>query len=356
MKYVTRLTIVGFLAVLLCPLVSFGKGGADGAKHKSHLVITTNWAEDNCSLVDIEQGKELAKIDVGQKPYDVKVGPAGRFAYVTCSGSDFLATIDIQAMLEMTDRRVVVGASPRDLALTPDNKRAIVACAGTDGITVVDIVNSRKLYSVDVGAIPYGIALTNDGKLALVTCWGANTAVLVELGKDSGKVLKTLNVGSLPYTVVISKDDRIGIVSCFGSHKVFAIDIENQKVIGQGTEVGRSPWGLALSGSGQALTANFYSNDVSVLSVDSGANPPIVEEARIRLVSADDDGTIVQRRAKNATFAGAPNIAVISDLANNELMIVDTDKKLLIRTIKVGKAPYGIAWIPKASDLVVVKP
>src|SRR4051812_10888384 len=105
-----------------------GTAGPPNTKEKSHLAMVTNWAEDTCSLVDINQGKELSKIRVGPKPYDIKVESRGRFAYVTCSGEDFLSTIDIQAMLEMTDKRVVVGASPRDVALTPDETRAVVAC------------------------------------------------------------------------------------------------------------------------------------------------------------------------------------------------------------------------------------
>src|SRR3954454_12939517 len=127
------------LGLLLWPTLLHAKGPG-GGKTESNLVITTNWGEDSCSLVDIKQGTELAKIKVGMKPYDVKVDSRGRFAFVTCSGEDFLSTIDLQAMLEMEDKRVVVGASPRDVAINTDNTRAVVACAGTDNIAVVDLI------------------------------------------------------------------------------------------------------------------------------------------------------------------------------------------------------------------------
>jgi DNA-binding beta-propeller fold protein YncE len=307
-------------------------------------VITTNWGEDTCSIVDFKQGAELSKIHVGMKPYDVKVDPRGRFAYVTCSGEDFLSTIDLQAMLEMQDKRVVVGASPRDVALNSDNTRAVVACAGTDSIAIVDIVKHKVLYTVNVGTIPYGVALSGDGTFAVITCWGENSVALVRLSEKSGEVLKRLQVGSLPYTAVLDGTGRLAIVSCFGSHKVDVIDLKSQELIGAGVKVGRSPWGVAVSETGnEAIVANFYSGDASLLKIDTAGTPPVTEEARIPL-SLTDGGT---RRGKNASFSYDPSVAILSDLAKNELLVLDLKKRIVEKTIPVGRAPYGIAWIPR---------
>lgn len=339
------------ISVLLIPASLVAKEPASSGQ-LSNIVITTNWGEDTCSLVDVQKGLELAKIQVGLKPYDVKVDSKGRYAFVTCSGEDYLSTIDIQAMLEMEDRRVTVGASPRDIAITADDSRAVVASAGTDSIAVVDLVKNELLYTVEVGAIPYGVALTADGSTAAITCWGENTLVFVRLGDDGGQVIKKLEVGSLPYTAVIDARDRFVLVSCFGSHKVYVADLASLELIGDGVDVGRSPWGLAISDTGKAVVANFYSADASILTIDYDANPPVKESVRIELAGPNEKG----RRGKNASFSGDPNIVVLSDLAKNELLLVNIEDQTVTKTVPVGRAPYGIAWLPRpASEAIVAQ-
>lgn len=347
----------------------------DPPEKPTSLVIITNWGEDTCSLIDIEAGKELAKISVGLKPYDVKVDPTGRFAYVTSSGADYISVIDIQAMLERKDERIKIGGGPRDLELTEDGRRAVVANSGDDSISVVDIAAKKELYRVTVGNIPYGVALTNQDKLAVITLWGSNKAVLVELGKNSGKVLKTLDVGSLPYTVVVPKDSDLAIVSCFGSHQLYVIDLTKSEIMPP-IQVGRSPWGIGASVDGRTIVvANFYSGDASIVAVNvprsepvsqvvrapgnsflaSGSQPVhyaasaplVVERLRIPLARADSIGELSAARPKNAAFTNDPNVAVLTDLGKNEVLVLDIAAKKVSKRISVGKAPYGVAFVPR---------
>ncbi|MCZ6691282.1 MAG: YncE family protein [Planctomycetota bacterium] len=346
--------IVVFCAIAL--VGSIGEAGGGGAGKPGDLVIITNWGADSCSLVDASQGKELAKIDVGLKPYDIKVDPTGRYAYLTCSGANYLSIIDLQAMLELKDQRIRVGESPRDIAITRDGKRAVVANSGSDSISVVDLEKRETIYSFEVGSIPYGVALFNNGSSALVTNWGSNRAVLVHLGELSGKIVKSFEVGSLPYTVVVTDDSNYAMISCFGSHKIYVIDLKEGKSLAP-IDVGRSPWGLALSRDGKsALVANFYSADASILRVsrrttakDNSSEVPIAEIARIPIRSSDPVGATatIPRRIKNVAFLGRPNIAVLSDLGRNEVLVLDITKKEVLRSIAVGKAPYGIAAVPR---------
>jgi YVTN family beta-propeller protein len=346
----------------------------DPPKKPTSLVIITNWGEDTCSLIDIEAGKELAKISVGLKPYDAKADATGRFAYVTASGADYISVIDIQAMLERRDQRIKVGEGPRDLELTEDGKRAVTANSGDDSISVVDIAAKKELYRVKVGNIPYGVALTNQDKLAVITLWGSNKAVLVELGKSSGKVLKNFDVGSLPYTVVVPKDSDHAIVSCFGSHQLSVIDLKKLEVLPP-IKVGRSPWGLAVSIDGRTIVvANFYSGDASIVAVNvaqteavnaagyqsSGTSfsgnqpvmyaataPLFVERVRIPLMRTDSIGELSAARPKNAAFTNDPNVAVLTDLGKNEVLVLDIAAKKVSQRISVGKAPYGVAFVPR---------
>jgi|ERR1700674_933958 len=343
------------LITLCLVLVVFPDASAKQPPQKpTPLALITNWGGDSVSLINIEEGKELATIAVCLKPYDVQVEKNGRFAYVSCSGSDSIAVIDIQAMLERKDRRIKVGESPRDIDLTEDGSRAVTANAGSNTISVVDLIQGKEVYTVAVGTIPYGVALTNHDKWAVITCWGSNKVQLVELGPSAGKVLATFDVGSLPYTAIVPNHSDYALVTCFGSDAVYPINLKT-RTVGKPLTVGRSPWGLSSSPDGTlAIVANYYSGDASVLTVvkPAGSSPigasasPIRERARIPLASPIGAGEVAGR-AKNAAFTADARMALVTNLGNNEVFVIDVEANRVTKTIKVGQAPYGVAFIPR---------
>ena len=309
-------------------------------------LIVTNWGDDTVSLVNIDTGEQLAVISVGNKPYDVKVGPAGRFAYVTNSGLSSLSVVDIQAVLEYS--RIEVGRSPRDIALFGDGRRAVVANAGDDSISVVNLDNASELYRVQVGAIPYGVALVDNDEVALVSNWGANTVSVVALGEESGDVVSEIPVGSLPYTVVALPNTPIAYVSAFGSNSLVMLNwdsaggLANTIIRTRDIEVPRTPWGLALSSDDEPklAVAGFYSGAISILNAMHGEMYRVSELAPTSHQRA--------RAAKNVAFSPSGDLLVVSELATNEILVVHPDELNIVRSIPVGKAPYGLAFFGAA--------
>jgi YVTN family beta-propeller protein len=351
MKQSIKISALLFLSILI---ISFrfnfinnkrmDKGGGGGQKVASNLVMTTNWGEDNCSIVDLKKGQELSRIKVSLKPYDIKIEKQGRFAYVSCSGSSQIAVIDIQANL--VSHYIKTGESPRDIEITNDSKIAVTANSGSNDISVIDLVNKKEKYRVKVGNIPYGVALSNDEKLAVITCWGSNEAMVVSSGESAGEVIKTVKIGVLPYTAVIPHNSSLAMISTFGSGEVFVIDINSGEVV-KTIEVGKSPWGMAASSDGNTVAvANFYSGDVSVLGIDRTTNG-VSEKARIKIVSGGINSNSEERRAKNAIISDDGKWGIFSDLANNQLLYIDITTQKVIKVINVGKAPYGLAFIPR---------
>ncbi len=233
-----------------------------------------------------------------------------------------------------------VGQHPREIDVSTDGRRAVVANSGDDSISVVDLVERKELYQVKVGRIPYGVSLVKGESVALVTNWGENTVSVVDL-KRRAEGARRLKVGSLPYTLFVSGDHAF--VTNFGAHEVTPIDLKNYQVEAA-VNVGRSPWGAGVSADGQtAVVANFYSGDLSFLRVRDGKAS---ETARLDLKSQEPK--VESRSPKNAAVTEDGKMAVVSDLANNELLLVDLNSKKLLRTIPVGKAPYGIAFVSHA--------
>lgn len=366
--------IIIALLIAICVVVPYG-AYARGKSGSGDFVLCTNWGDDTLSLVNIKDGHQVSVIKVGPKPYDIKVDAAGRYAYVSMSGASYVSVIDIQANLEAY--KIPVGQGPREIDLSEDGKRAVVANSGDDSISLIDLEKRTEIGRASVGNVPYGIGFANDDKQAVVSNWAEGSVSIVDLA--SLKELKKFSVGSLPYTVMVSQQTGIALITNFGANQASIIDLRNM-TLGQPIRLGRSPWGGSVTADGKlAVVCNFYSGELSFLSISravstssggprsAGSNSflaagpvnsaPIVSEMYRVQVRQNPElpglhaelvkGMVAapEGRAKNSVLSNDGLIAVASDLANNELMIVDVPGHRMLRTIPVGKAPYGIAFI-----------
>jgi YVTN family beta-propeller protein len=356
MRMVFRLLVL----LLVVGAGQFGSAaGNNSGRPSSDIVVITNWGSDTISLLNVKTAQHLGQIAVGPKPYDVKVDPTGKFAYVAASGSNFLSKVDLIAKLEQKDKRIVVGNSPRDIALNRDGTRAVVANSGSDDVSVVDLTAGRELYRVrNVGAAPYGVALTNDDRQAIVTLYASNKVAIINLGETSGEVTKLIDVPSAPYTVATTPSGKFAYATCFNEGVVAVIDLKSGTALTP-IKVGRSPWGLGVSLDGKvAVVANFNSQDISILDIDEqgvdaakGVPAPVKERTKIsvaRPLLADRVGApTVLAKAKNSVLGSDPSLLVLTDLASNEVMLVNLATGKVSARIKVGQAPYGVDFIPK---------
>lgn len=318
----------------------------------NRLVMTTYWGDDAVALIDIdaEPGQEeLWSLDtlraVGcAKPYDVRVNRRGDEAFVTCSGSNQVAVIDVLA--QQVRYTIETGSSPRDLQFYDGDRRIIVANSGNDTVSVIDTQARRVLYSFPIASQPYGVAVARDGRTAYITGWASGDVHIVQLGERSATHLARVEVGFLPYTVVAPGDGRMAYVAANGSQRVVAVDSRTRAVASQ-IQVGRNPWSIAASPDGRSiLVTNNRSNNLSL--IRTGVAPTLsgAEQTFISAGSQDrPGGESVARAAKNASFSADGRTAVFTDLANNQLVVVDVASGGIRRVIDVGRAPYGVEFI-----------
>jgi YVTN family beta-propeller protein len=317
------------------------------------MLLVTYWGDDKVALIDTQGDKgkeEVWAIDVLKtagcaKPYDVRVDKRGAHAFVSCSGNNKVASIDIVAQL--VEYTITTGSSPRDLQLFNDDSRLIVANSGNDTISVVDVQNRKVLYNVPVPLQPYGVAVTDGGKTALVTGWASGDLHILSLGESSGKVIKKIRVGALPYTVVATQDGKTAYVAANGSHAVIGVDIKQAKVITT-TAVGRNPWSIALNPqTNSMLVTNNRSASLSLLK--TGESPNVAAVRVASTFSAGSDARFsdapLARAAKNVAMTSEGRMGAFTDLANNQVVLIDAATGQINKVIDVGKAPYGIEFI-----------
>jgi len=326
-------------------------GGSIG--QGSRLILATYWGDDAVALLDLEAEEgheELWRLDTlaaagCAKPYDIRSGIRGDEAYVSCSGSNKVAIIDVVA--QQVKATIETGSSPRDLIVFHGGNRLIVANSGSDTVSVIDLDGRRKLYDVSVPGQPYGVAVGSDGGTAVVTGWANGTLNFLTLAENSGELVDTVEVGLLPYTVVLAGEPPRAFVAANGSQRVVQVDIETRAPISE-IEVGRNPWSIAASNDGESLlVTNNRSASLSLLR--TGAAPAANSEMSNILISAGaqehDGGGETNRAPKNAALSLDGSEGVFTDLANNQIVKVDLETGSIIRVIDVGKAPYGIEYL-----------
>lgn len=339
------------LLMAACLSSSAAAGGASA--NGDRLAMVTYWGDDRVALLDTQgqDGKEeVWSIDVLKaagcpKPYDVRVNAAGSKAFVSCSGGDEVIVVDIVAQL--VEWKVKTGKSPRDLQLYDNDRRLLVANSGSDTVSVVDTEARRVVYDVPVGLQPYGVALANGGKIGLITGWASGDLHVLQLGPSSGQVLGKVKVGLLPYTVVAPNGGGVAYVAANGDHAVVAVDV-NKRTVLKTHAVGRNPWSIATNPAGTSLlVANNRSANLSLMEGLDTKGPGGFGASRLLDAGAvkGADGLTTARAAKNVALTADGETGIFTDLANNQVVVVDTKTGQIRKAIQVGKAPYGIEMI-----------
>jgi YVTN family beta-propeller protein len=316
------------------------------------LILATYWGDDKVALLDLngEAGREeIWAIDVLKaagcsKPYDIRSNAKGDEAYVSCSGTDKVAVIDIVA--QQVKYVLTTGRSPRDLVLFNKDTRLLVANSGSNTVSIVDVENRLKLFDVAVANQPYGVAVSSDGLSAFVTGWASGDLHFLSLSPTSGTVTGKVDVGMLPYTVTLAGDPQVAYVAVNADHAVVAINPAEKKIANR-IQVGRNPWSLAASQDGRTLlVTNNRSNNLSLLR--TGASPAAVGGSQSFIAAGAQvqaNGESVDRAAKNASISADGKTGVFTDLANNQIVVVDLVSGALQKVLNVGKAPYGIEYV-----------
>jgi YVTN family beta-propeller protein len=317
----------------------------------NRLLMTTYWGDDIVALLDIQApaGKEeLWRIDVAKaagclKPYDVRLNKGGSLALVSCSGTNLIIAIDVPA--QQVQYVIETGLAPRDLVLFDNDRRLLVANSGSDTVSVLDLVNRRKLYDFPVAVQPYGVAVTDAGKTALVTGWASGDLHIFSLGAEAATSRAVVDVGLLPYTVVAPRGSTSAFVAINADDKVVKVDLNAGK-IESSIPVGRGPWSLASSMDGQrVLVTNNRSNSLSLID-PSATGADGVQAASFTAGSQHRSGDkIIERRPKNAAIGSDGSVAAFTELAGDQIVIVELPSGKIVRAIDGGKAPYGIEFL-----------
>jgi YVTN family beta-propeller protein len=119
--------------------------------------VQTGHASTNVVL-DADTMQTLATTPVGKQPVEAAFQPNnGRYGLVTHFDDTFVLVLDLQTGREVT--RIDVGAAQANASFSEDGAIAFVTVTGADSLAVIDMNQLVVIDTLNVGAQPMGLAL-----------------------------------------------------------------------------------------------------------------------------------------------------------------------------------------------------
>ena len=131
--------------------------------------LTANQTSHSVSLVDLQAGKVLAEVKVGQKPMAVAISANGKRAAVSNGWSGDVSLLEISDSDLKVIGKIEVGPVPQKPVFSIDGKKLYVAVSGADEIAEIDLADRKVVHRWSALREPHGLALSPDGKWLVAT-------------------------------------------------------------------------------------------------------------------------------------------------------------------------------------------
>ena len=244
-----------------------------------------------------------------------------------------------------TVARIPTGEGPHEIAASDDGKLAFVANYGarTPGntISVIDLVAQRELRRVELGALrrPHGITFAD----ARVWFTAEQNRLIARYDPGANQVDWILGIGQNgTHMLVFAKDRSRMFTSNIGSDSITLLERSPDSADWSAMQVsvGKGPEGGDISPDGREYwAANSGDGSISIIDV---AAKKVVQTLDVRT-----------GRSNRLRFTLDGKLVLVSDLANNALVVLDATSRKEIKRLNLGRQPEGILIVPDGSRAYV---
>ncbi len=166
--------------------------------------------------INLQSGRTLTPINVGNAPIAVAISQDGTTAFVTNSYSGSVSPISIATGTAGTP--IQMSGSPQAVTSVPSKGEMIVANAattGVDNLTLISVATDSATSSFPVPKNPTAVVATADGKSAWVVCFGASTLVRVDISTGVVDTKDAITIPNGPYALALSSIPSANATSLF---------------------------------------------------------------------------------------------------------------------------------------------
>jgi len=318
------------------------------------------------------------QINTAPHPYGLVLSQDGNTAVTANSGTGPLSITIIKNILSenpevmqvppsaSTDKGVLESVF-MGLAISPDNKTVYVSGGQTNKIYLFDLATGTRIDSIDCSASTKqndysngyigDMVLTKDGK-RLFAVDQINFRMIV-VDTKSRKVIQNVPVGRYPFGISLSPDEKNIFVANVGMYEYKKIKILDKKKKGMDfppfaylskeAKDGIKDDEFEVPGLGNPYDAKAF----SVFVIESKDKPKIIAKIKtgIQIGEKIEDIPAIGGASPNS-IAATNKLAFVSNGTNDNISVIDIQKKKIIKTIKLvlderlknfrGVIPYGL--------------
>ena len=301
----------------------------------SDEIWVTNEKDDTVSVIDIDTLEVIQTYPTGERPRGITFSHDYSRLYICASDSDAVQVMDPNTGEILHD--LPSGEDPEQFVLHPDDVHLYIANEDDAITTVVDVESRRVVAQIDVGVEPEGMAVSPDGKIAITTSETTNMAHWIDT--ETQQLFANTLVDSRPRHAEFTRDGKQMWVSSEIGGTVTVFDVETQ------TEIGKMEFEIAgiHPDRVQPVGFEFSEGDETVFVALGPANHIAAVNAQTFEV---EDYILVGRRVWHMAFNGDKSQLFTTNGVSGDVTVIDVASREAIKTIKVGRFPWGAAYRP----------
>jgi YVTN family beta-propeller protein len=181
------------------------------------IVLVTNWCSYDLSVIDVDEGTEVARVPIGRYPRGIAVTADAATAYIAVMGTRDIAVVDLTT--RTVTATIEVGRGPRHLVLDPD-ERYLYATLNGDGVVARIDLADGDIARVATGDAPRSMDISADGTALYVVNYRSDSVSKVRTSDLT--VLKTEPVEPRPIGITYDRATaQVWVAHYSGSIQVF---------------------------------------------------------------------------------------------------------------------------------------
>lgn len=302
-------------------------------------VWVTNEKDNTVSVISADTLEVVNTYATGERPRGIRFSEDYSRLYISTSDRNVIQVMDPQTGEVLHE--LPSGEDPGQFVLHPNDRHLYVANEDDATTSVIDVDTREVIARVSVGIEPEGMAVSPDGAVAVTTSESAN--IVHWINTQTHEIFANNLVENRPRHAMFKADGKELWVSSEIGGTVTVFDTASQ------TEKAKIEFELPSVEPEFLMPVgfDFAKGDTHAFVALSRANHVAVVNAETYSV---EDYILVGRRVWHLAFNGDRSLLFTTNGVSGDVTVIDVAKRKAVKSIKVGRYPWGAAWRALAQD------
>ncbi len=322
----------------LCAIMLTALGLLAAAPAQAYIAYTSNERDNTMSVVDLDKGKVIQTVQVGQRPRGILVTPDGKYVLICASDDNTIHMIDTKTLKIVRD--LPSGTDPEFFAIRPSGSPLYVSRENDALVTVIDMHTFKVIANIPTGVEPEGMGVSPNGQIIVNTSETTNMAHFISY-KDEKNVANVL-VGARPRDAVFKHDGSEVWVSSELGGTVSVIDPVKHVV----THTISFPIQGLRADAIQPEDIQFTPDDkLAFVALGPANRVAVVDTATYRVKKY----ILAGQRIWHMCFTPDDKYLLTANGLSNDITMIDVKTLRPVKSIPVGRLPWGVVVNPKSA-------